>query len=545
MDNNTQKNIADALWLESYDESKLSDDTAEACNSNKNSNHAIGERVRDYLDWLDRHPQSFNPSYHKRYSLLKETIKDLNTQQAYAACQKLLGNNAVQGYDQIPETADLKFPRDHEPKLRSQVGWHFFVGSAWDEDGQEYGIEIMFFRVAMLPPELAKKHGLTDIENQIVELQLGISRAGERHHQADPVVVAGTTGLISFKPEPFTYTFGKNKISAEHKSSFWPLNVTARGIDRGKSEPFPLAADLTFTSGKEYLLQGDNGAMPSIAGMGTLYYSIPNIVLKSGSTINYGGKTIKLKNGSFWFDHQWGFLGGNSTSPVLRAASNINKPAPAGWDWFMAQFEGNRQITMFASHGKKYMPFYFQTGAVPPGKMTVEVGGKYMDEHKKLYNTWGTLVVDRWIRSEGSPNPQIYPVTHTWHPNSWHFSFNETMPKDIREFHLEQIVPSSQTNFFANGSQYNEGAVYVKSPEGKDIGRGFAESVQYADPWPTVFHIMGFGNDAKLMAAIKNNGASLSRRLVSLAYMLTHQKQLKATLAKSKGMEFFGPTPKK
>jgi predicted secreted hydrolase len=98
--------------------------------------------------------------------------------------------------------------------------------------------------------------------------------------------------------------------------------------------------------------------------MGTLYYSIPNVVLKAGSTINYGGKKITLKKGTFWFDHQWGFLSGNPDSNVLRAANNISTPGPAGWDWYMAQFVGDRQITMFAQHSKAYSKYYFQTGDV-------------------------------------------------------------------------------------------------------------------------------------------------------------------------------------
>ncbi len=544
LDKNTQRNIAAALWLDEYDEKKIDTKLLEKINSTKNSPAQLGAHMRHYLHWLENHPQSHNPNYKKRYSLLKNLVGDINPQSAYVIAMKFLGQNATQGFEEMPETSNIEFPRDHAPQLRSQVGWHFFVGSAWDENGEEYGIELMFFRIALLPPNLANQLGISDIENQIVEIQLGISKAGERHYQAEPTVVAGTSGLVDIVPNPLKYSVGKNVISVDKKNTFFPINIKAQGSDNGQNRSVQLGVDLTFTGGREYLYQGDDGCMPCVAGMGTLYYSIPNLSLKTGSSIIYKGKKITLKKGMFWFDHQWGFLGGNSHSAVLRAANNIGKPMQMGWDWYMAQFVGNRQLTMFASHSPANKQFYFQTGPKPPGIMTVDVAGKYMDENKKLHNTWGTLVIDKWAKSEASPNEKLYPITHTWHPNHWTFRFDSTLPEDIRKFELHQIVPVAQTNYFANGSQYNEGAVYITDTNGKDIGRGFAEAVQYADCTENMIKLAGF-NYSKELHQLFSQSASLPRKIYSLVYMLTHQKELKQTLSKAKGMEFFSRPSKK
>lgn len=278
--------------------------------------------------------------------------------------------------------------------------------------------------------------------------------------------------------------------------------------------------------------------MPCVDGMGTLYYSIPNIILKPGSKITIGNKKITLKKGTFWFDHQWGFLSGNPKSSVLQAANNISKPAPAGWDWYMAQFSGNRQITMFAAHSKALSKFYFQTGKTKPPKMVVDVAGKYMDEYKNTHTSWGQLTIDKWIKSEQTPNPKLYPITHTWHPNHWKFKFDESLPADIREFTMTQIVPSAQTNFFANGSQYNEGAVILKNKQGSDIGRGFAEAVQYADTTENMFSLAGI-TDEKDKKILSNNSDNFFGRTKSLIYTLLHQRQLKNILNSAKGLEFF------
>ncbi len=539
--------VADALWLESYESSKIPKDIQDKLQSDKHSPKAYGERMRAYLKLLLDKQQSHNPNYHKRYTELSKAIEGLTPHQAYIISTRFLGNNTTQFFDQMPESANMQFPRDHMPKFTSQVGWHFFVGSVWAEDGQEYGVELMFFRQSILAPELAKQFGLSDIENQVVEIQLGISKAGDIHHQADPIVVAGTSGLVEFQAKPFKYSLGKNSIVGTGGKELTPLTIQARGVDRSNTKPFNLALNLKLTGGKDYLLQGDDGAMPSVAGTGSLYYSIPNIQVSAGSTIQYGEETVKLKEGLMWFDHQWGFLSGNPQSEVLRAANNISAPGPAGWDWYMAQFDGNRQITMFASHSKKYISYYFQTGPTAPPTMTVPVAGKYMDEQGELHNTWGTLKITKWIKAELSANPEIYPPTHVWHPNEWHFGFDHTMPEDIRHFSMTQIVPGGQTNFFANGSQYNEGAVILKNKEGKDIGRGFAEAVQYADTTDNALRMSNLDGNSKLKKAVTNNTASLARRVSSLIYMLTHQKELKSVLKNAKGLEFFGnptKTPK-
>jgi hypothetical protein len=205
----------------------------------------------------------------------------------------------------------------------------------------------------------------------------------------------------------------------------------------------------------------------------------------------------------------------------------------------MAQFVGNRQMTMFAPHSAKYAKYYYQTRETPPGKMVVDVAGKYMDEKKNTSTTWGTLTIDNWVKSKTSSNSKLYPITNVWHPNSWKFEFDNSMPTDIRRFDMRQIVPVAQTNFFANGSQYNEGAVFLTDINGKDIGRGFAEAVQYADTTKNMTRLAGFDNSSILHSLLTNTGASLPRRLLNFGYVLTHQKSLKNTLSKAAGLEFF------
>jgi len=82
--------------------------------------------------------------------------------------------------------------------------------------------------------------------------------------------------------------------------------VQAWGVNLGGEKPVEIGVDLHLSSNKELLLQGNNGCLPCCCGIGTLYYSATNLSLEPGSILKIDGKEIKLKEGKFWHDYQWG-----------------------------------------------------------------------------------------------------------------------------------------------------------------------------------------------------------------------------------------------
>ena len=539
-DEGTRDHIAHALWMTEFDAAKIAPEIARGLANPKNSPAAYGDRMRRYIRYLVDHPLSRTPNHRKIYERLLPYCRELSPHQSYVIQTAFLGPASTVGYDVVPARADLQFPRDHLPKVRSKNGWHFFVGSCWDTDGKEYGVELMFFQAALFPPNIAAGFGLSDDENQVVELQFAISEAGGRHFQAEPVVLGGTCGLVGYDVDPFVYRLGRNTIECHRSGEFFPVTIRAWGIDRGAEPSRQLGLDITFSSGKETLLQGADGCMPSVDGIGSLYYSIPNMqVDPSGSTLQLDGKTIAIERGTFWFDHQWGYLAGAPRSSVLRAATYATDPKPGGWDWFMAQFIGDRQLTVFAPHDKPYRAFYEQTGPTPPGTMTVKVAGTYMDPAKKTSKIGGTLQITDWIKADHSPNPARYAVTGTWYPNQWKFEFDDTVPADIRTFVMDPIVHAAQSGFFANGAQYAEGAVVLSGPNGEDLGRGFAESVMYANTRKTVHQLAGLPDSDEFVRAMSRRTVPLGLRLRNAAYVMAHRKELEAIVAESAGLGFF------
>jgi predicted secreted hydrolase len=539
-DETTLEHIAHALWMDEFDENKIDLNILTKLAEPKNSPAAHGERMRRYIRYLMDHPLSRTPNHNKIYKRLLPYCDELSPQQLYVLQSSFLGPSSSAGYDWIPPRADFKFPRDHLPKVRSKNGWHFFVGSCWDTEGNEYGVELMFFQAAIFPPGIAAGMGLTDDENQVVELQFAISEAGGRHFQAEPVVLGGTSGLLNYDRDPFVFRLGRNSIECHNSDGLFPVTIKAWGLDRGVDPSRQLGVNITFSTGKETLFQGAEGCMPSVDGIGSLYYSIPNLQLDpSCSTLVLDGKTVTLQRGSFWFDHQWGHLAMVGRSTVWRAAAYSTSPRPGGWDWFMAQFTNDRQLTVFASHDKPYSAFYEQTGPTPPGVMTIDVAGTLMGANRDTSLVRGTLQITDWIKAEHSPNPARYAITETWHPNQWNFEFGDEVPEDIRSFVMNPIVRGDQVGFFANGAQYAEGAVVISSPTGEDLGRGFAESVSYANTTKTIHRLAGLPDSDKFIQSVSTRTVPLWLRLLNLLYVITHRKDIEEIIDDSAGLEFF------
>jgi predicted secreted hydrolase len=535
LDELTRENTALALWMKEFKSNDVPKDVKKHLLSKKNSPEAFGERMRYRIQDLLDNPDSYTPSYRKRYEKLLEYCNSLTSTQAYAM-NHLFGIDSSRGYKNIPDQSNIQFPRDFAPQLDYQVGWHFIVGNCKDTEKREYGILVSFYHYSLLPPEMAHGFGLSDWENQIFEMQLAVARRGEQHLQARPFAIAGTTGLLKFRNQPFHYEAGKNSIISDSEDELFPLRVKAWGVNQGGEEDVEIEVDLGLSSNKDFLLQGNKGCLPCCCGIGTLYYSATNLSLESGSRLILDGEDITLNQGKFWFDHQWGNALeplGNSRCKVVRAATVLSKTSLSrGWDWFMAQFEGEREMTMYAPHTDKNLDFYWQTGEKLPGTMEVAVKGQYIDSENNVTDMKGTLIIDKWVKSLKSSHPLNYFITNTWYPDRWEFKFKDMVPKDIRHFIMTPIVEGGQTGYNASGAQYSEGGVYIRDPEERYLGKGFAESVYYADAYPNMLHLAGIPDTPEMRKLLKSPEPSSLLKLKGLLYMAwpPNQKKLKTIL---------------
>ena len=378
----------------------------------------MSARLQDLLD----NPETYTPDYTERYRLLQQHCEGLTVHSA-SAMTILLGKASSRGYTELPQHPQFDFPSVHTPDFGYQVGWHFFVGTAKGEDGIDYGIQLMLWNYALLPDYLRDRFGLTPAQNQVAEVHLAISPTGERHYRGAPVVVDGRSGLVDAGANPFWFTAGDSRVESTD-SDFLPLHLVGHATDSSGDTPIELSVDFTLTHGKPVFLQGDDGAAPSVGGVGTLYYSIPRLQMGQGK-LSIGDREVRLESGQFWFDHQWGsgFMpNGNPRVETIRAMAELAPSGPGGWDWFMAQFDGDVEITLASIHSNAELDHYNNDGPDMPAPMQVPVNGKWMDPEGTAHEVSGTMTIDDWVRAERSPDPSIYPITRVWYPNRWNFT---------------------------------------------------------------------------------------------------------------------------
>jgi len=294
---------------------------------------------------------------------------------------------------------------------------------------------------------------------------------------------------------PFLAQVGKNRIASLKPDGLFPLKINFQDPD------LKLAVDLTLTGGKPILLQGDRGKTPAMYGLGSWYYSIPDI--KAYGTITYQGEARKV-NGKMWMDNQWmaGIMPpGYGDALWIRALTNIlygfQGKAPEGWawDWTEVQFDDGTEVTFSAIHSPE-TKYLMNRGVKPPGRVTRPIaGGKYNPGRGEPVNITGEVTLLDWVKS---------PVSGAWYPCGWQVS----VPTVNLKFKMTPLV-KGQFMQFGNASEYKEGAVLVKGIKGGKpiVGAGFGESVGYEGTefyLQTKFKILGIKDTESNRALMLN-----------------------------------------
>ncbi|MBS1837956.1 MAG: hypothetical protein JST64_09685, partial [Actinobacteria bacterium] len=235
-----RRDAAHLLGLDAWDPGAIDPGTLRTLNSDRSSTTATGARMRRYLQHLLANPISHVPDRSELWQAMLAHCDRLTPLQAYAM-RNLMGTASNPaggtGYEPMPPEVHLEFPRDDRVDMGAQCGWHFLVGSLWDADGNEYGLEFMLFEQAMYPPAFAKELGLSPLDNLVAEVQFALSTRGDRHHQAEPLVTLGTSGLIRTSASPFALQVGANAFESDGRGSLLPMRVRATGVDLGGDQP--------------------------------------------------------------------------------------------------------------------------------------------------------------------------------------------------------------------------------------------------------------------------------------------------------------------
>ena len=103
----------------------------------------------------------------------------------------------------------------------------------------------------------------------------------------------------------------------------------------------------------------------------------------------------------------------------------------------------------------------------------------------------------------------------------------------------EAIVATGQVGYFASGAQYSEGAVVLKDAQGRDVGNGYAESVNYADTLTNTLTLAGLPTTDEIVAQMRPVSPSPELKAESQQYVAAHAAELGQTVAACQGLEQF------
>ena len=233
--------------------------------------------------------------------------------------------------------------------------------------------------------------------------------------------------------------------------------------------------DITPHQTKGHVLNGDE-AVSKLLGVGTLTIRHHILLIKT-SMIKWSKS--KSSGGKFWYDHQYGVDSCPKVirEQLIRVASALDVREPDGVIDVL-QFDDGTEMSL-SSFTKRRIRLYNQTESILRVPWPLPVGGIYQ-KNGNYESISGSIEVDRWIQSTIHYEP--YLATNTWYPNRVKVMVESAVvPEERRQFYLIPIVETGQQGYFASGSQYSEGAVYLETLAGERIGRGFLESTAYAD----------------------------------------------------------------
>jgi predicted secreted hydrolase len=350
------------------------------------------------------------------------------------------------GYARAEFVRDITFPADWGPHPTFKTEWWYFTGNLDDASGRKFGYELTVFRSALNPPlqppsigaeydgisgwatdQLYMGHfSLADLGADAIT---GAAQGAQRQsfHSFERFS-RGAMGLAGSQSEPFQVWLEDWTMEGS-SSGLFPLRLQA-GEDY-------VSIDLTLSSSKPVVLQGDRGLDQKGGELGNASYYYSYTRLETEGVIRIGDQEFNVQ-GSSWKDHEW------STS-----ALDENQ---VGWDWFALQLLDNREIMFYVLREKDGTAGAFTNG------MLVESDGSYSslsreDVVLRVNDTWTS------------------PHSGATYPAAWTFS----IPSHSIDLQIHPLMNDQELNATV---RYWEGAVAIKSG-GKPAGRGYVELTGY------------------------------------------------------------------
>ncbi len=343
---------------------------------------------------------------------------------------EVLSSEEVEKFARVLGPRKFIFPEDHGPHPEYRVEWWYFTGNLQDQDQNDYGYELTFFRFSLTPDEIPVSNSNWR-SKQVYMAHFAVTDEDHNKFYVFEKFSRAATELAGAKSDQF-HVWLHNWSAQSIDSTIFPIRI--------KAESDNIALDLVLETKKPIVLQGDKGfsAKTSQPGNASYYYSYTRIDSQGNLQIN--NKTIPVA-GSSWMDREW------STSALAKDQQ--------GWDWFALQLSDSSEVMFYQFRRKDQAPDLNSSGAFisPDGS--------------KLHLSRNDVVIsvlDNWQS----------PHSKAVYPSKWHLS----IPRQKIELDIVPIVNDQELNV---SFRYWEGAVKITgSKAGREIrGKGYVELTGY------------------------------------------------------------------
>jgi len=333
------------------------------------------------------------------------------------------------------------FPRDHWSHPGYRTEWWYFTGhlSVRGDTAPRFGYQFTLFRVgvALRAPAWASAwatEGLVMGHAAVTDLAAGRHRFSETLVRAVPLLGGfGAPGdaLVGWSRAP-AGTDGR-----------WTLRWTGSGFAFTAADARAgLALDLVTEPARPVTLQGPNGysrkgAAPDNA---SLYYSFTRLATRG--TVVAGRDTFAV-TGTTWMDKEFG-------------SSQLDSAA-VGWDWFSLQLEDGRDLMLYQLRDSAGLSTWSAGTVVPADRG----GPRYL-----AAAAYRVRVTAHWSsRASGARYPARWTIEIP----------SESLVLDVVPLLADQENRSAAISRLF----YWEGAVEVREPGGRAVGRGYVELTGY------------------------------------------------------------------
>lgn len=309
------------------------------------------------------------------------------THSAPSPLEVLRSGASDQGFEQVESVRSFEFPQDHGPHPPFRHEWWYFTGHLRAKDGERFGFEVTFFRVALAPPR-ARTRPRAAAEpashwraRQVYVAHFAVTDIGQRTFHSTQRLARDALGLAGAQAQPFRVWLGGWSVGGD--PSGWTLHAGDCAY----------ALELQLQSPGPAVLNGDRGlsVKSDEPGAASYYYSIPRIPIK-GQIVRggcpgaetrgaRGGERLEV-TGDAWLDREWG--------------SGSLGPHQSGWDWFALQFEDGSALMFYALR---------DTG----GRRDAHSAGTWVDAsgaaHPLMSRDVAIEVLDHWTSPDGARYP--------------------------------------------------------------------------------------------------------------------------------------------